>query len=58
MEPVKDAMTLCEFYNNIVKPRADAGDPQYKLMWETWIETTKGLMTPERAREYAKKIIP
>jgi hypothetical protein len=51
-------ITLDDFYERIIKPRADAGDPAYQAVMESWKLTKEGKMTPALAREYAWKAMP
>jgi len=51
-------LTLDDFYERIVKPKADAGVPAYQVMMEAWKLTKEGKMTPALARELAWKAMP
>ena len=51
-------LTLDDFYERIVKPKADAGVPAYQVMMEAWKLTKEGKMTPALARERAWKAMP
>jgi hypothetical protein len=51
-------LTLDDFYERIIKPKADAGVPAYQVMMEAWKLTKEGKMTPALARELAWKAMP
>jgi hypothetical protein len=51
-------LTLDDFYERIIKPEAEAGDPACKFMMEAWKLTKEGKMTPALAREMAWKVMP
>ncbi len=51
-------LTFDDFVKRFIQPRAEAGDVGAQYTMEAFSLAKEGKMTPELAREYARKAIP